>query len=159
MAKRAATWSPPLPGQRRFGLTAAAVVMLLLIGLLGFYVLYPILLIFLNSFNVARPGQPEVWGVQNWTQAFASPGIRTALWNTVWLFFAHQLLSFPLAILLAWTLHQGPHVLTIPGTGNPDHLAENVAAGALRLTEEELARLDAIHRGEASRQSGTNGFI
>ncbi|MDX2600430.1 aldo/keto reductase [Streptomyces caniscabiei] len=65
----------------------------------------------------------------------------------------------PAQIRLAWTLHQGPHVLAIPGTGNPDHLAENVAAGALRLTGEELARLDAIHRGEASRQSGTNGFI
>ncbi|MEV7980215.1 aldo/keto reductase [Streptomyces sp. NPDC086519] len=47
-------------------------------------------------------------------------------------------------IRLAWTLHQGPHVLAIPGTGNPDHLAENVAAGAIRLTEDELARLDAL---------------
>lgn len=42
---------------------------------------------------------------------------------------------------LAWTLHQGPNVLAIPGTGNPAHLEENVAAGALRLTGEELARL------------------
>ncbi|MGA5207552.1 oxidoreductase [Streptomyces variegatus] len=49
----------------------------------------------------------------------------------------------PAQIRLAWTLHQGPHVLAIPGTGNPDHLAENVAAGAIRLTDEELARLDA----------------
>jgi aryl-alcohol dehydrogenase-like predicted oxidoreductase len=44
-------------------------------------------------------------------------------------------------IRLAWTLHQGQHVLVIPGTGNPDHLTENVAAGALRLSEEELTRL------------------
>lgn len=49
----------------------------------------------------------------------------------------------PAQIRLAWTLHQGPHVLAIPGTGNPDHLTENVAAGAIRLTGEELARLDA----------------
>lgn len=47
----------------------------------------------------------------------------------------------PAQIRLAWTLHQGPHVLAIPGTGNPAHLAENVAAGALRLTDDELARL------------------
>ncbi|MEV6311734.1 aldo/keto reductase [Streptomyces sp. NPDC051840] len=46
-------------------------------------------------------------------------------------------------VRLAWTLHQGPHVLAIPGTGNPDHLAENVAAGALRLTDEDLALLSA----------------
>ncbi|MBB5872642.1 aryl-alcohol dehydrogenase-like predicted oxidoreductase [Allocatelliglobosispora scoriae] len=49
----------------------------------------------------------------------------------------------PAQVRLAWTLHQGPHVLAIPGTGNPDHLTENVAAGALRLTAEELARLSA----------------
>ncbi|MEU6091936.1 aldo/keto reductase [Streptomyces sp. NPDC047085] len=51
----------------------------------------------------------------------------------------------PAQIRIAWTLHQGPHVLAIPGTGNPDHLAENVAAGALRLTEEELQGLNALH--------------
>ncbi|MDH6133830.1 pyridoxine 4-dehydrogenase [Kitasatospora sp. MAA4] len=48
-------------------------------------------------------------------------------------------------VRLAWTLHRGPHVLAIPGTGNPDHLAENVSAAALRLTEDDLARLDALH--------------
>ncbi|GAA0596868.1 oxidoreductase [Streptomyces crystallinus] len=44
-------------------------------------------------------------------------------------------------VRLAWTLAQGEHVLAIPGTGNPDHLVENVAAGALRLTDEEMALL------------------
>lgn len=52
----------------------------------------------------------------------------------------------PAQVRIAWTLHQGPHVLAIPGTGDPAHLAENVAAGALRLTGEELARLNALHR-------------
>ncbi|WP_370017374.1 oxidoreductase [Planotetraspora sp. GP83] len=50
-------------------------------------------------------------------------------------------------IRLAWTLQGGPHVLAIPGTGNPDHLAENVAAGALRLSADELARIESL-RGE-----------
>ncbi|WP_199552369.1 aldo/keto reductase [Streptomyces sp. N35] len=49
-------------------------------------------------------------------------------------------------IRLAWTLHQGAHVLAIPGTGDPDHLAENVAAGSLRLSGEELAALDSADR-------------
>jgi aryl-alcohol dehydrogenase-like predicted oxidoreductase len=52
----------------------------------------------------------------------------------------------PAQIRLAWTLAQGPHVLAIPGTGNPDHLAENVAAGAIRLTDDELAGLNELHR-------------
>lgn len=47
----------------------------------------------------------------------------------------------PAQVRLAWTLHQGPHVLAIPGTGDPAHLAENVAAGALRLTPADLALL------------------
>ncbi|MCC5478031.1 aldo/keto reductase [Streptomyces barringtoniae] len=51
----------------------------------------------------------------------------------------------PAQIRIAWTLHQGPHVLAIPGTGNPDHVAENVAAGAVRLTADELTRLNALH--------------
>ncbi|MFD5267937.1 aldo/keto reductase [Streptomyces sp. NPDC058335] len=51
----------------------------------------------------------------------------------------------PAQIRLAWTLAQGPHVLAVPGTGNPEHLRENVAAGALRLTDEELDRLNEAH--------------
>ncbi len=47
-------------------------------------------------------------------------------------------------IRLAWTLHQGPHVLAIPGTGSPAHLAENVAAAAIRLSSGELATLDSV---------------
>lgn len=52
----------------------------------------------------------------------------------------------PAQVRIAWSLHQGAHVLAIPGTGNPEHLVDNVAAGGLRLTGEELARLGALHR-------------
>ncbi len=44
-------------------------------------------------------------------------------------------------VRLAWTLCQGQHVLAIPGTGDLGHLAENVAAGALRLSADELSAL------------------
>ncbi|MFI0982314.1 aldo/keto reductase [Streptomyces sp. NPDC021093] len=47
----------------------------------------------------------------------------------------------PAQVRLAWTLQQGPHVLAIPGTSDPAHLAANVAAAALRLTDEEMALL------------------
>ncbi|WP_420829766.1 aldo/keto reductase [Actinocatenispora thailandica] len=52
---------------------------------------------------------------------------------------AHE--ATPQQIRLAWALHQGRHVLAIPGTGNVDHLASNIAAGAIRLTAAELAAL------------------
>ncbi len=51
-------------------------------------------------------------------------------------------------IRLAWTLHRGPHVLAIPGTGNPDHLTANVAAASLRLSAEDLAVLDSVGRND-----------
>jgi aryl-alcohol dehydrogenase-like predicted oxidoreductase len=44
-------------------------------------------------------------------------------------------------VRLAWTLQRGPHVLAIPGTGDPEHLADNVAAAALRLTPAEMSTL------------------
>jgi pyridoxine 4-dehydrogenase len=47
----------------------------------------------------------------------------------------------PAQVQLAWTLAQGPHVLAIPGTGNPGHLTENIAAATLRLTSADLAQL------------------
>jgi len=47
-------------------------------------------------------------------------------------------------IKLAWTLAQGEHVLGIPGTGDPAHLEENVAAAAIRLSEDERAALEEV---------------
>lgn len=50
-------------------------------------------------------------------------------------------------IRLAWTLHQGPNVLAIPGTSSLAHLEDNVAAGRIELSTEQLAALE-----DASRQ-------
>jgi pyridoxine 4-dehydrogenase len=50
----------------------------------------------------------------------------------------------PAQVRLAWTLAQGSHMLAIPGTSSLAHLAENVAAGALRLTEQDLALLGSV---------------
>ncbi len=58
----------------------------------------------------------------------------------------------------AWTLHRGPHVLAIPGTGDPDHLAENVAAGSLRLSEDELTVLDSLHHETAGNSWNKSPF-
>lgn len=49
-------------------------------------------------------------------------------------------------VRIAWSLHQGAHVLAIPGTGRIDHLEENLAAQHLELTEKELACLGAHDR-------------
>ncbi|MEU4112365.1 aldo/keto reductase [Streptomyces sp. NPDC027717] len=70
---------------------------------------------------------------------------RAAVADTVVAEIARAHGATPTQVRIAWTLHQGPHVLAIPGTGDPAHLAENIAAGALRLSDDELGRLDAFH--------------
>ncbi|MFD3402924.1 aldo/keto reductase [Kribbella sp. NPDC058693] len=47
----------------------------------------------------------------------------------------------PQQVRLAWTLHHSPNILAIPGTGNPAHLEQNIAAGGLEFSAEELATL------------------
>jgi aryl-alcohol dehydrogenase-like predicted oxidoreductase len=47
----------------------------------------------------------------------------------------------PAQIRLAWTLHLGPHVLAIPGTSDPGHLTENIAAAAIQLSPDDLTAL------------------
>ncbi len=47
-------------------------------------------------------------------------------------------------IALAWVLAQGDDVVPIPGTKRRTYLEENVAASALSLTKDDLARLDAL---------------
>lgn len=47
----------------------------------------------------------------------------------------------PGQVALAWLLWRSPVMLPIPGTGSVAHLEENIAAGALRLDEAELAAL------------------
>ncbi|MCX5263953.1 aldo/keto reductase [Streptomyces sp. NBC_00199] len=76
----------------------------------------------------------------------AGPGGATAAHDDEVLEVARAHGVTPAQVRLAWTLSRGPHVLAIPGTGDPGHLAENVAAGALRLTPHELDRLNAAHR-------------
>jgi pyridoxine 4-dehydrogenase len=40
-------------------------------------------------------------------------------------------------IALAWLLARSPRVLPIPGSGSPEHVAENVAAASIELTSSE----------------------
>ncbi|SMF79416.1 Predicted oxidoreductase [Streptomyces sp. Amel2xC10] len=44
-------------------------------------------------------------------------------------------------VALAWLLARSPNVLLIPGTGSVEHLEENVAAGELTLSAEDIAAL------------------
>lgn len=46
------------------------------------------------------------------------------------------------AIALAWLLKRSPVMLPIPGTADPDHLAQNVAGAQVSLSDQEFDALD-----------------
>jgi hypothetical protein len=47
-------------------------------------------------------------------------------------------------VVLAWVLHRGGHILAIPGTTRIEHLEENAGAADLLLSDETMARLEAL---------------
>jgi pyridoxine 4-dehydrogenase len=57
---------------------------------------------------------------------------------------ARELDATPSQVALAWLLHTSPVVLPIPGTKSVEHLTENLGAALLRLSAEDMARLDAL---------------
>ena len=70
----------------------------------AFTVVYPIFLVVLQSFQVAAPGEPARWGLDGWRAAFTEPGLRAALVNTLTVTVVRQLISLPLALLIAWLI-------------------------------------------------------
>ncbi|MEV6276496.1 aldo/keto reductase [Nocardia sp. NPDC051832] len=57
---------------------------------------------------------------------------------------AEEIGATPAQTALAWLLRKSPTVLPIPGTTSPAHLAENIAAGDVRLSDDQFERLSAI---------------
>ncbi|OKJ37313.1 aldo/keto reductase [Streptomyces sp. CB01580] len=47
-------------------------------------------------------------------------------------------------IALAWLLHRSPVLCPTPGTGSPVHLAENMGAREVRLSAEDMSRLEGL---------------
>jgi iron(III) transport system permease protein len=92
----ARAWLPRLDG--------GILIMALLIGAMGFYVLYPLILILINSFNVSTIAEPPAYGLQAWREAFSDPGILRSLWNSVKIGIALQLIALPLGIFISWLL-------------------------------------------------------
>jgi hypothetical protein len=46
------------------------------LGAVAFVVVFPILLLVINSFQVGIIGQPTTWGLENWRTALAERGVR-----------------------------------------------------------------------------------
>jgi iron(III) transport system permease protein len=78
--------------------------MTLLMLVVGFLVLTPLALMILNSFQIARPGQPIVWGLEGWVKAFSTPGIIKAMTNTFTLAITRQAIALLIGAFFAWLI-------------------------------------------------------
>ena len=81
-------------------------IMAIILLTLGFYLIYPVFLILIQSFNTAPEiliGTPQ-WGLDNWRVAFNEPRLLKAVSNTIVIWSLVMLVSFPAATLIAWTL-------------------------------------------------------
>ncbi|RKN43746.1 aldo/keto reductase [Streptomyces hoynatensis] len=115
-----------------------------------------------NSYSLASRGDEEMLrlcaaeGIA-WVPFFplggAFPGVPKVTEQPAVTAAAGSLGCTPGQVGLAWLLHHAPNVLLIPGTADPGHLAENIAAGAIALDEAARASLDALgtRPGEAPR--------
>ena len=67
-------------------------------------VLAPVLFLAVNSFQLAAPGQEPIWGISAWQNTLAKTDVWLAMWNSVRLYLATSMISWPTAILLAWVI-------------------------------------------------------
>lgn len=97
------TWEQPSPVIRVP--TPGTFIMAVLLLTLGFYFLYPIFLIGINSFNITNSLLADpVYGLDNWRNAFSQPDLFTAVGNTFLIFGLQLVIGFPIAIAIAWSL-------------------------------------------------------
>ncbi len=93
-------------GQLRpaFRLEVKAILFTIVIVWVGVIVLYPIILLFVDSFKIGdgvftpRDG----WGISNWVSAYRNPGLVQALLNTILIVAIVQAIATPVGITLAW---------------------------------------------------------
>ena len=98
--------SVPLPGaaRRRAAPGSGTYIVAVLVLVFGFYIIYPVILIFINSFNIAGVAQDPHWSLDNWRTAFSKPEIWGSLRNTFLVYVSYTVISFPIAASIAWIL-------------------------------------------------------
>jgi pyridoxine 4-dehydrogenase len=77
----------------------------------------------------------------------AFPGLPKTTDNPTVVAIADELTATAAQVALAWLLAHYDGTLLIPGTSNPSHLTQNIAAASVRLTPESVAALDQLVGG------------
>ncbi len=92
-----------LPAPR---LTAGHFIMAAVVLSLGYFLIWPVLLLLINSFNTATDWfvEPRVWGLRHWQNAFLRPGLLRSLGNSLLIWSLTVAFSFPIGVAIAWVL-------------------------------------------------------
>jgi iron(III) transport system permease protein len=70
----------------------------------GVVMALPVLSLLVSSFNVAQPGQPAEYGLNNWIEAFSDSTTLSSLWTSFALSTVRLIPSMTLAVLVAWLI-------------------------------------------------------
>lgn len=106
-----------------------------------------------NAYSLVSRGDEDVLDICRaegiaWVPYFplggTYPGSPKVRKNAVARQIADELGTTPAQVGLAWLLQHAENTMLIPGTSSIDHLEQNVAVGDLELSEDQMARLDAI---------------
>jgi iron(III) transport system permease protein len=81
-------------------------IMALVLLSLGYFLIWPVVLLLINSFNAASDWfvEPRVWGLRHWQNAFARPGLLKSLGNSLLIWSLTMAVSFPIGLAIAWVL-------------------------------------------------------
>jgi iron(III) transport system permease protein len=73
---------------------------------LGYFLIWPVILLLINSFNTASDWfvEPRVWGLRHWQNAFLRPGLLRSLGNSLLIWSLTVAASFPIGVAIAWVL-------------------------------------------------------
>jgi iron(III) transport system permease protein len=81
-------------------------IMAVVLLVLGYFLIWPVILLLINSFNTASDWfvEPRAWGLAHWQNAFQRPGLLKSLGNTVLIWLLTVAISFPIGVTIAWIL-------------------------------------------------------
>ena len=73
---------------------------------LGYFLIWPVILLLINSFNTATDWfvEPRSWGLRHWQNAFQRPGLLRSLGNSLLIWSVTVATSFPIGVTIAWIL-------------------------------------------------------
>jgi iron(III) transport system permease protein len=94
------------PSAPTLRLTRGHFFMAVLLLALGYFLIWPVILLLINSFNTASDWfvEPRSWGIRHWIAAFQRPGLLTSLGNSLLIWILTVAISFPVGVSIAWLL-------------------------------------------------------